>query len=70
MWGQIMDNESVKSMDPNMLLSIVNMKLRDFYSNLDDMCEDLDLDKQNIENKLDSEGYIYLREQNKFIFKQ
>lgn len=65
-----MDNESVKSMDPNMLLSIVNMKLRDFYSNLDDMCEDLDLDKQNIENKLDSEGYIYLREQNKFIFKQ
>ncbi|GKX66992.1 DUF4250 domain-containing protein [Inconstantimicrobium mannanitabidum] len=64
-----MDNESIINMDPNMLFSLVNMKLRDFYSSLDDMCEDLDLNKQNLENKLASEGYIYLKEENKFILK-
>lgn len=64
-----MDNESIINMDPNMLFSLVNMKLRDFYSSLDDMCEDLDLNKQNIEDKLASEGYIYLKEENKFILK-
>ena len=30
--------------DPVMLLSYVNMKLRDMYSTLDAMCEDLELD--------------------------
>lgn len=64
-----MDNESIINMDPNMLFSLVNMKLRDFYSSLDDMCEDLDLNKQNLEDKLASEGYIYLKEENKFILK-
>lgn len=64
-----MDNESIINMDTNMLFSLVNMKLRDFYSSLDDMCEDLDLNKQNLEDKLASEGYIYLKEENKFILK-
>ena len=27
--------------DPVMLLSFVNLKLRDFYNNLDDMCNEL-----------------------------
>ena len=27
------------------LLSVVNLKLRDFYKNLDALCEDLDADK-------------------------
>ena len=26
--------------DPNILLSMINMKLRDMYSNLDNLCED------------------------------
>ncbi len=29
--------------DPAMLLSAVNMKLRDFYDSLDALCDDLDL---------------------------
>ena len=29
--------------DPAILLSFVNTKLRDFYSNLDDMCDDMEL---------------------------
>ena len=37
--------------DPVMLLSFVNLKLRDYYSSLDAMCDDLDIDKQEILNK-------------------
>ena len=40
-----MDNNKLKTMDPFMLLSIVNMKLRDFYSNLDSYCDDIGIDK-------------------------
>ena len=31
--------------DPIMLLSVVNLKLRDYFKNLDALCEDLDADK-------------------------
>ena len=34
--------------DPAILLSFVNTKLRDFYSNLDDMCDDMELERKNI----------------------
>ena len=37
--------------DPVMLLSFVNLKLRDFYKDLDSMCEDLDADKDEIVQK-------------------
>ena len=32
--------------DPVMLLSVVNTKLRDYYSTLDVLCEDMQVDKQ------------------------
>lgn len=31
--------------DPVMLMSVINLKLRDFYSNLDALCEDMNIDK-------------------------
>ncbi len=31
--------------DPVMLFSYVNLKLRDYYSDLEEMCEDLDVDQ-------------------------
>ena len=34
--------------DPVMLLSFVNLKLRDFYSHVDAMCDDLDIDKEEL----------------------
>ena len=52
--------------DPMMLLSFVNLKLRDFYSSLDDMCEDMELDKAEIEAKLAAIDYEYNAEINKF----
>ena len=35
--------------DPAMLLSAVNMKLRDFYDSLDALCDDLDVARESIE---------------------
>ena len=35
--------------DPVLLLSVVNMKLRDFYSNLDALCDDLDCNRAELE---------------------
>lgn len=52
--------------DPVVLLSFVNMRLRDSYSNLDDLCEDLDVDRNVIIDKLASAGYKYNEETNQF----
>ena len=53
--------------DPVMLLSFVNLKLRDFYSDLDAMCEDLDISKEELVQKLESIDYHYNAEQNRFV---
>ena len=38
--------------DPFMLLSYVNTQLRDFYPDLDQMCQALGLEKKELEDKL------------------
>ena len=38
--------------DPVMLLSFINLKLRDFYKDLDQLCEDLDVNRSEIVEKL------------------
>lgn len=53
--------------DPVMLLSFVNLKLRDFYESLEIMCEDLDVSKQEIVEKLNSIDYHYDKEKNQFV---
>ena len=53
--------------DPIMLLSYVNTKLRDFYSSLDALCDDLDLDKNEIVNTLAAAGYRYNSDRNQFL---
>ena len=52
--------------DPNILLSMVNTKLRDFYSSLEDLCEDLDYDIEEINDVLNSNGYYYNGDKNQF----
>lgn len=49
-----------------MLMSFINMKLRDFYPSLEALCEDLDLDINEITVKLAASGFEYSRENNKF----
>lgn len=53
--------------DPVMLLSFVNLKLRDFYGSLDALCEDMDVDKEEIVKKLEGIDYHYDSKQNKFV---
>ncbi len=53
--------------DPVMLLSYVNLKLRDFYTNLDALCEDLDADRNEIVEKLAGIDYHYDEEKNQFV---
>lgn len=52
--------------DPMMLFSVINMKLRDFYSSLDELCEDMNVDKEEIISKLAALGFEYNPESNKF----
>ena len=52
--------------DPMMLFSVINMKLRDFYPSLDALCEDMNVVKQEIIEKLAAFGFEYSEEHNKF----
>jgi hypothetical protein len=50
-----------------MLASFLNLKLRDFYPSLDALCDDLDVDKEEILKKLEAEEYSYDPERNQFV---
>ena len=49
-----------------MLLSVVNMKLRDDYDSLDELCNDLDVERTALESKLREAGFEYDGKQNRF----
>ena len=53
--------------DPVMLLSFVNLKLRDYYPSLEALCEDLDVAQEEITEKLSGIDYHYDREKNQFV---
>lgn len=53
--------------DPVMLLSFINMKLRDYYASLQDLCEDLSLEEGDLCEKLASIDYYYDDKRNQFI---
>ena len=52
--------------DPVMLLSVINMKLRDTYSSLESLCDDMDVSQAEIEEKLKKINYEYDRQSNQF----
>ena len=53
--------------DPVMLLSFVNLKLRDYYGSLETLCEDLQVNQQELEEKLSAIDYHYSQEKNQFV---
>ena len=53
--------------DPVMLLSFVNLKLRDYYQSVEEMCEELDMDRKELTEKLAGINYHYDRDKNQFI---
>lgn len=52
--------------DPIILFSWTNLKLRDYYKNLDELCEDLEIDKAGLIGKLAAAGFEYDDKQNRF----
>lgn len=53
--------------DPVMLLSVINTKLRDVYKDLDALCDDIDVKRETIEEKLSMIDYEYDSTLNKFV---
>ena len=53
--------------DPVILLSYMNLKLRDFYPSLAAFCEDTTEDMKIITDKLAGIGYYYDEEKNQFV---
>lgn len=53
-------------MDVHILISIVNMKLRNEFSTLSSLCVRFELDEQALIERLESAGYVYASEQNQF----
>lgn len=52
--------------DPIMLFSFINTKLRDEYSSLKALCEDMDIDEAELVEKLKNAGFEYSEVNNKF----
>ena len=52
--------------DPIILLSYINTQLRDKYSSLDQLCQDLNIKPEEISEKLLAVGYEYNSELNQF----
>ena len=52
--------------DPFMLMSLINMKLRDYYPSLDALCDDMNIEKEVLTTTLGSIGMEYNPDTNKF----
>lgn len=53
--------------DPILLLSVINTKLRDYYADLDALCEDMNIEKEELVKKLEAVDYVYDAGLNQFI---
>ncbi|WP_176892400.1 DUF4250 domain-containing protein [Fusobacterium varium] len=54
------------TMDINIAYSMLNMKLRDFYSSIDILCEDEEVDKEALISHFKDNGFIYNNSTNQF----
>ena len=52
--------------DPYILLSYINTKLRDEYASLEALCDNLDIDAEEISQRLSDAGFSYNPEINQF----
>ena len=52
--------------EPEILLGFINMKLRDSYSSLEELCDDLDLSRGDIDNAHNAAGYYYAEKNNRY----
>lgn len=52
--------------DPMLLLSVINTKLRDYYSDLDLLCQDMQVEKESLLHTLQNIDYFYDADRNQF----
>lgn len=62
-----LDKEKILVMDSYILLSVINMKLRDEFSSLDDLCKTYDIEESQMRDKLKSIGFHYNEATNQFL---
>ena len=60
-------NHGILPKDPMVLLSFINTKLRDDYPSLDELCNSLCVNADDIKSKLASIDYSYDAEKNRFV---
>lgn len=53
--------------DPNILVSLVNMKLRDEFPSLSDLCLSLGVDEADLKQRLSDGGFKYDPQTNRFV---
>lgn len=53
--------------DPVMLLSVINTKLRDYYTSLDILCDEMDVSQEELVKKLKQIDYTYDTAKNQFV---
>ena len=53
--------------DPMLLLSVVNTKIRDYYHSLDALCEDMQVEREEITNILKGIDYEYDKSRHQFV---
>lgn len=53
--------------DPFLLLSVVNTKIRNYYSTLDALCEDMHVDRNDIVDTLKGIDYEYDETRHQFV---
>lgn len=52
--------------DPFILLSVINMKLRNYYKSLQELCHDLDVSETELRARLGAAGFDYDPVNNRF----
>lgn len=61
-----MDWTEFESMDPHLLVGLVNTELRNHSESLEDLCRSHDIDPVTLTDKLGTADYHYQAEQNQF----
>lgn len=61
-----LSTNQIATMDVHILMSIVNMKLRDEFSSLSSLCARFELNEQSLIDRLATAGFSYVSAQNQF----
>lgn len=62
----MMSLKNYLNMDVYMLLSAVNMQLRDEFESVSSLCSYHEIDETKLKERLQEAGFTYVKEQNQF----